>query len=94
MGKKKDVLNLISRKYSREMLRSLSRSPMRFKDLAEACEGEKMRAQRLREFEELNLVKVTPKRVGRRAVSVYELSDVGRDTLRLAEDMRKLQKKS
>jgi hypothetical protein len=32
-------------------------------------------------------------RVGRRAVPVYELSETGKATLRLAEDIMKLQKK-
>ncbi|MCD6496125.1 MAG: helix-turn-helix transcriptional regulator [Candidatus Aenigmarchaeota archaeon] len=94
MEKKKDVLNLVSKKYSREMLKSLADAPKRFKDLSAACGGEKMRAQRLKEFEEFGLVKVNVERIGRRPVSVYELSDVGKSTLRLAEDIKKLQKKS
>lgn len=93
MGKKKDVLNLISKKYSPEMLKSLANAPKRFKDLADACGGEKMRAQRLKEFEEFSLVKVNVERMGRRPVSVYELSDVGKSTLRLAEEIKELQKK-
>ena len=93
MKKKKDVMNLISKKYSYRMLKSLEKEPKRFKDLADVCRGEKMRSQRLREFEEFNLLKVNVERVGRRAVSVYELSDTGKATLHLAEDIKKLQNK-
>jgi DNA-binding HxlR family transcriptional regulator len=92
--KKDDVLNLVSKKYSGEMLRSLAESPKRFKDLADACRGEKMRAQRLREFEDFRLIKVNVERVGRRPVSFYELSDVGKRTLKLSEDIRNLQRKA
>lgn len=93
MKKKKDVMNLISKKYSYKMLKSLEKEPKRFKDLADVCGGEKMRSQRLREFEEFNLLKVNVERMGRRAISVYELSDTGKATLHLAEDIKKLQKK-
>lgn len=93
MRKKKDVLNLISNKYSYKMLKYLEKGPQRFKDLVDVCKGEKMRSQRLKEFEEFSLLEVNVKRVGRRAVSVYELSDTGKATLRLAENIRKLQKR-
>jgi hypothetical protein len=49
-----------------------------------------MRTQRLKEFEGLNLVKVRTKRVGRRSVNFYELSDTGKITLKLAEEMKRL----
>ncbi len=92
MKKKDDVLNVLSKKYSYEMLKNLRESPKRFKDLSSVCYIEKMRAQRLKEFEDLKLLDVKVKRVGRRAVSIYKLSDVGKETLKLAEDIKKLQK--
>jgi DNA-binding HxlR family transcriptional regulator len=93
MGKKRDVLNILSKKYSHVMLKSLEKGPKRFKDLSSSCEGEKMRAQRLKEFEDLKLLDVKVKRIGRRAVSVYRLSGIGKETLKLSEDIRKLQEK-
>lgn len=73
------------------MLKSLENSPKRFKSLSDVCEGEKMRAQRLRELESLELIKVRAKRVGRRATSIYSLSEKGKKTLRLAENIKKLE---
>ena len=91
---KNSVMNLLSKKYTYTMLKALEKGPKRFKDLAEVCKGEKMRTQRLREFEEFRLIKVKPKRVGRRSVSIYELSDTGKGTLKLAEDIKKLHEKA
>ena len=93
MGKSRDILNLMSKKYSYKMLKGLEEGPKRFKDLSYACSGEKMRAQRLREFEDFKLLNVNLERMGRRAVSVYELSDAGRSILRLAEEIKKVNKK-
>ena len=94
MGKKGDVLNVLSKKYSYEMMNALREGPKRFKDLSRACNSEKMRAERLRELEDLDLLDISLERAGRRAVSVYSLSDVGKATLKLAEDIRRLQKGS
>ncbi|VVB73731.1 Uncharacterised protein [uncultured archaeon] len=90
--KEKDVLNLLSKMYSYQLLQSMDRGPRRFKDLSEACQNEKMRTQRLREFESFSLIKVHPKRIEGRAVSLYELSETGRSTLKFAEDIKRLQK--
>lgn len=90
--KQKNILNLLSKKYTYDMLKTLKKDPKRFKELSDVCKNEKMRTQRLKEFENFNLVKVTPKRVGRRAVSIYELSSVGKGVLKLAEDIKKLQR--
>jgi len=90
--KEKDVLNLLSKAYTYQLMQSMDRGPKRFKDLSDACQNEKMRTQRLREFESFDLVKVHAKRIEGRAVSIYELSETGRATLKFAEDIKKLQK--
>lgn len=92
MKKEKDVINILSKAYTYAMLRSLEEGPRRFKDLADACQNEKMRTQRLREFEKFGLLKATARRVSGRAVTIYELSDTGKSTLKLAEDIKKLQR--
>ncbi|MBN2330749.1 MAG: helix-turn-helix transcriptional regulator [Candidatus Aenigmarchaeota archaeon] len=93
MVTRKGVLNLISKKYSYNMLKTLEKSPKRFGELSEVCEGEKMRSQRLREFEEFDLLNIKVKRIGRRAISLYALSEKGKETLRLAEDINRLHEK-
>ncbi len=83
------LINFVSKKYTYNLLKLLATSPKRFKDLKEACEGEKMRTQRLKELEALALIKVNIKRVGRRPVSLYSLSEKGQIMLKLVDEMRK-----
>ncbi len=90
---KKDVLNLLSKKYTYEIMKTLETGPKRFKDISDVCRNEKMRTQRLRELETHSLVSIKVQRVGRRAVSFYRLSDAGNKTLKLAEDIAHLQEK-
>jgi DNA-binding HxlR family transcriptional regulator len=85
------MINLLSKKYTFKMLKSLKEGPKRFKDFSEICENEKMRTQRLGEFEELGIVKATPKRIGRRSVSFYELSEKGKEVLKITEKIKKLE---
>lgn len=89
--REKGIIDLLGKKYTYEMLRSLERGPKRFKAMTDVCEGEKMRAQRLREFESLDLIRVRAKRIGRKAVSVYSLSEKGKKALKLAENIKKLE---
>ena len=88
--KKQEIIRLLGRKYTYSMLKALGKKPSRFKELSHACGGEKMRAQRLRELENVELIRVRAKRIGRRAVSIYSLSEKGRKTLRLAENLERL----
>jgi len=90
--KEKGILNLLSKTYTYQLLQSMDRGPSRFKDLSEACQNEKMRAQRLREFEGFSLIKVHAKRIEGRAVSLYELSETGKAALKFAEEIKRLQK--
>lgn len=93
MARKRSVLNLLAKAYTFDMLESLREKPKRFKDLKAACENEKMRSQRLRELEDSELIKVKVRRIGRRPISIYELSELGKGTLKLAEEIKKLYEK-
>ncbi len=88
----KGVFRILSKKYAYNMLKKMEEGPKRFKEFSDVCRIEKMRSQRLKEFEKLNLIKVNIKREGRRVFPVYELSDTGKKTLKLAEDIMKLYK--
>lgn len=90
----KGIIRLLGKKYTYDMLTSLGKCPRRFKAISDVCIGEKMRTQRLRELESLKLIKVGIKRIGRRAISIYSLSEKGRKALKLAEDMKKLESES
>lgn len=89
-GEQDEILKLLGKKYTYRMLSSLKQSPKRFKALAEVCQIEKMRTQRLRELESLELIKVRAKRIGRRPISIYSISEKGKKVLKLAEDIKKL----
>ncbi|MBL7169523.1 MAG: helix-turn-helix transcriptional regulator [Candidatus Aenigmarchaeota archaeon] len=86
------IIHLISKKYTYGMLKCLETGAKRFKDLKEACEGEKMRTQRLRELEDFGLIDIDVKRVGRRPVSFYRLSEKGKTILKLVDEMKKSMK--
>jgi DNA-binding HxlR family transcriptional regulator len=90
MTKQKTVLNLFTKKYTYEILKSLEKGPKRFKDLKFVCENEKMRTQRIKELEVFKMIRGQPKKIGRRAVCIYDMTDTGKATLKLAEEMKKL----
>jgi len=87
------LFNMISKKYTYDILKCLENESKRFKDIRIACEGEKMRAQRLKELETNGLIHVTVKRVGRRPVSFYKLSEKGNAILKILDEMKNAMKK-
>jgi len=84
-----NLINFISKKYTYHILKCLETGEKRFKDLREGCEGEKMRVQRLRELESSGLIYVGVRRVGRRPVSFYSLSENGKTILKLFDELKK-----
>lgn len=90
--KEKTVLNILAKKYTYNILKSLKEKPKRFKDISNACENEKMRSQRLKELEKISLIKAHAERIKGKAVSIYEISEKGKQTLKLAEDIKRLHK--
>jgi len=86
---KKNLLSIIGKTYTYEILSAL-KGEKRFKELAEACQIEKMRTERLKELENAGLVRVRLERIGRRPVSIYGLTDSGKKILKLAEEMMKV----
>lgn len=89
---KMKIIHFVSKKYTYDMLKSLKDGVKRFKDLKGACESEKMRTQRLKELEEFDLISVEVKRMGRRPVSIYKLSERGNNILKLVERMKRYMK--
>lgn len=85
------VIRLLGRKYTYDILKSLENRSRRFKEMADVCKGEKMRAQRLKELRSVELIKVRAKRVEGRPVSIYSLSEKGKRTIKLAEELQKLE---
>jgi DNA-binding HxlR family transcriptional regulator len=88
--KKKSVLQVLSRSHALEILRSLKKKPMRFLDLEDICKSNRTRSVRLKELEEKGLVRAVPKMIERRAYTFYEITDLGKEALDLAEKLRQL----
>jgi len=66
---------------------------MRFLDLKEICNSNRTRSARLKELEEARLIKAVPKMVGRRAYTFYEITTLGKETLKLGEKLISLKSK-
>lgn len=63
---------------------------MRFLDLEDICKSNRTRSVRLKELEEKGLVRAVPKMIERRAYTFYEITDLGKEALDLAEKLRQL----
>jgi len=91
LGTKKHNLQFLGKKYVYEMLKFMDgKEQLRFRDLEKVCPIEKMRNQRLREFEKFRLIQSDVKKIGRRPISVYSLSEKGKKVLALLEELRKI----
>lgn len=88
--KKNVVLRILSSSHAIEIIRELSKSPLRFVDLEHVCRSRKTRYIRLRELEQENLVRAVPKLQGHRSYSYYEMTDKGIHALELAEKLLSL----
>jgi len=89
-----NILRLLGKKYTLEILIALENiEDARFKDLKKACPIEKMRMQRLRELEENGLIKSSVITIGRRPITVYNISEKGEEVLtsimRLRDTLKK-----
>ncbi len=86
----KNMMGILAKKYTYDILKLLEKDTKRFKDISSVCESEKMRTQRLKELEQLNMIKAKAERIGGRAVSLYSISEKGRKILKIAEEIEKL----
>jgi DNA-binding HxlR family transcriptional regulator len=89
--KKKSVIQVLSRSHAIEILSSLNKKPMRFLDLEDVCRSNRTRSVRLRELEGKGLVRAVPKMIERRAYTYYEITDLGKEALALAEKLLRLE---
>jgi DNA-binding HxlR family transcriptional regulator len=67
---------------------------MKFVDLGLVCESGRTRSARLRELETAGLLGPTPKMVGRRAYTFYEITPLGDEVLMICEKLIQLVEKS
>lgn len=81
----KRILKILGKSHAVEILESLSRKPMRFVDLKEVCKSNRTRTTRLKELKEEGLIKALPKLAKERAYTFYEITPMGKRTLKLIE---------
>jgi len=83
--KKKDTLQILAQSHAMKILSSLNREKMRFIDLKAVCLSNRTRSARLKELEEVGLIKAVPEMINKRAYTFYEITPEGKEALELAE---------
>ena len=81
-----DIIMVIGKVYSLDILEALLNGPKRFSDLSEACPIEKTRSKRLKELKEKELINVVVLERKRRNFVHYNITEKGEDVLRKARD--------
>jgi DNA-binding HxlR family transcriptional regulator len=89
----KNILKILGQSHAIEILTSLNEKPMRFIDLKEVCESNRTRSARLKELEEMGLIKPVPKMIRRRAYTFYEITPLGKQALELCKSLLQLEAK-
>ena len=73
----KQIIIMIGKIYSLDILEALLNGPKRFSDLSKACPIEKTRSQRLKELKSNNLIETIAKEKARRNFVYYQLTKKG-----------------
>ncbi len=81
-----DIVMVIGKVYSLDILEALLNGPKRFTDLSESCPIEKTRSKRLKELKEKELINVVVLERKRRNFVHYKITEKGEDILRKARD--------
>ena len=81
-----NIIMVIGKVYSLDILEALFNGPKRFSDLNKACPIEKTRSQRLKELKEEGLIDVAVMERRRRNFIHYKLTDEGESVLRKARE--------
>ncbi len=81
-----EIVMVIGKPYSLEILESLFENPKRFSDLNKACPIEKTRAKRLKELKEHGLIEVIIMERKSRSFMHYKLTEKGESALRKARE--------
>jgi DNA-binding HxlR family transcriptional regulator len=88
----KGILRVLAHSHALEILEGLDNSPLRFTDMEHICPSRKTRYIRLRELEQEKLVRVSPKLIGHRSYTYYEMTEKGMQALKLVRGLLLLDK--
>ncbi len=81
-----NIIMVIGKVYSLDILEALFNGPKRFSDLSKACPIEKTRSQRLKQLKEEGLVDVVVMERKKRNFIHYKLTEKGEATIRKARE--------
>ena len=81
-----NIIMVIGKVYSLDILEALFNGTKRFSDLSKACPIEKTRSQRLKQLKEEGLVDVVVKERGKRNFIHYKLTEKGEEAIRKAKE--------
>ena len=81
-----EIIMVIGRPYSLDILEELLQNPKRFSDLNKACPIEKTRAKRLKELKAYGLIEVIILERKTRNFMHYKLTEQGENALRKARE--------
>ena len=81
-----NIVMVIGKVYSLDILEALFNGPKRFSDLGKACPIENTRSQRLKELKENGLIDIVVKERGKRNFIHYNLTEKGEVALRKAKE--------
>jgi len=78
---KKELIMILGKLYSLDILEVLLQGPKRFTDLSRACPVEKTRAKRLKEFKNNDLIEAIVRPIGKRNFIHYNLTRKGKEVI-------------
>ena len=81
-----NIIMVIGKVYSLDILEALFNGPKRFSDLGKACPIEKTRSKRLKELKQEGLIDVVVMERGRRNFIHYKLTEKGEEVIRKAKE--------
>ena len=89
--KEENIERVLFKKYSYELLAEIyTRRKVRFRDLRKACPLDKVRSQRLKEFERLGLIKRDIEIAKGIPVIWYSITGKGEKVVKLLSELRKI----
>ncbi len=86
----RDVLQLVIRPYTIDLLHALEKEPVRFRDLNKLVQNEMTLSNKIRKLLDYGLIEIVPIKTGRRYVNCYTISTKGRKLLLILKKIDKL----
>jgi len=81
------IIKLLAKNYTIEILLALSEKPLRYADLKRHCPNDRTRTMRLKELKKVGLISVTVTEVENRDFLHYQITEKGKKTLQLINQL-------